>query len=173
VGKILPTRADEQSMQTSTHGPFTRAGVPVPARSSGPASLRRIGAEGDVELTPERVAGSNSQQLRIVGPGRRERAYRDSIAQLEQVAREKQAALRAASLVERGTARFVDRLERERESDREQLQDMQAQGNRLLVALGAMQRENERLAEELRDARTRIAAPRAKGLRGLLGRLLR
>ena len=69
-----------------------------------------------------------------------------------------------------------DRLERERESDRERLQVTQTQGNRLLVAMGAMQRENERLAEELQSVRGQIAAreskPRRGRLRGFLGRLL-
>ncbi len=120
--------------------------------------------DGDVELTP---------RLRIVGPGRRERQYVASIEQLEREALEKDSALIAATLIERGTERYVDRIEQERIADRKQLQEVQAQGNRLLVAMGSMQKENERLVGELQRANNRIAAAQTPGVFGRLRRLLR
>ncbi|HIK59327.1 MAG TPA: hypothetical protein EYF98_01395 [Planctomycetes bacterium] len=126
--------------------------------------MRRVSVDGDVELTP---------RLRIVGPGRRERQYVASIEQLEREALEKDSALIAATLIERGTERYVDRIEQERIADRKQLQEVQAQGNRLLVAMGSMQKENERLVGELQRANNRIAAAQTPGVFGRLRRLLR
>ncbi|MEO2164259.1 MAG: hypothetical protein ABGY29_17210 [bacterium] len=126
--------------------------------------MRRVSVDGDVELTP---------RLRIVGPGRRERQYVASIEQLEREALEKDSALIAATLIERGTERYVERIEQERIADRKQLQEVQAQGNRLLVAMGSMQKENERLVGELQRANNRIAAAQTPGVFGRLRRLLR
>ena len=140
------------------------ASIPKPARAAGPASLRRVAGQEDVELTP---------RLRIVGPGRRERQYITSIERLEHEALEKDSALDAATLIERGTERYVDRIEQERAADRERLQEVQAQGNRLLVTMGAMQKENERLVGELQRANNLIATAQTSGWFGRLRRLLR
>jgi hypothetical protein len=123
-----------------------------------------VSGDGDVEFTP---------RLRTIGPGRRERQYMASIEQLEREALEKDSALDAATLIERGTERYVDRIEQERVADRERLQQVQAQGNRLLVAMGAMQKENERLVGDLQRANGRIAAAQTPGVFGLLRRMLR
>ncbi|HJM57725.1 MAG TPA: hypothetical protein QF446_10400 [Planctomycetota bacterium] len=151
-------------METLKSGQSGHASIPRPARAAGPASLRRVSGEGDVELTP---------RLRIVGPGRRERQYIANVERLEREALKKDSALEAATLVERGTERYVDRLEHERVADRERLQEVQAQGNRLLVAMGAMQKENERLVGELQRANGRIAAAHTPGVLGRLRRMLR
>lgn len=151
-------------METLKTGKSGHASIPTPARAAGPASLRRVSGDGDVELTP---------RLRIIGPGRRERQYIENIEQLEREALVKDSALDAATLVERGTERYVDRIEQERAADRERLQEVQAQGNRLLVAMGAMQKENERLVGELQRATNRIAAAQTPGVLGRLRRLLR
>ena len=79
----------------------------------------------------------------------------------------------SSDLVGRGTERYVDRLEQERRVDRERLLEVQAQGDRLLVAMGAMQQENERLVGELHRAQGRIAAGEGSGVLGALRRWLR
>jgi hypothetical protein len=151
-------------METWKSGVSGPVSVTGPARAVGPASLRRVPGERDVELTP---------QVRVVGPGRLERGYQERIGRLERQASEKDDALGAASLIERGTERYVDRLEQERRVDRERLLKVQAQGNRLLVAMGAMQQENERLVGELHRAQGRIAAGEGSGVLGALRRWLR
>jgi hypothetical protein len=150
-----------ETLKTQKSG---HAAIPRPARAAGPATLRRVAGQEDVELTP---------RLQIVGPGRKERQYIASIERLEHEAQEKDSALCAATLIERGTERYVDRIEQERTADRERLQEVQAQGNRLLVAMGAMQRENESLVGELQRANSLIAAAPSPGLFGRLRRLLR
>lgn len=151
-------------METLKTGESGHASIPKPARAAGPASLRRVTGDGDVEFTP---------RLRIVAPGRRERQYIANAERLEREALEKDSALDAATLIERGTERYVDRIEQERVADRERLQQVQAQGNRLLVAMGAMQKENERLVGELHRANNLIAAAQTPGVFGLLRRMLR
>ena len=110
-------------------------------------------------------AGEPVVELRVVGPGRRERSYRARIAALYLDLDERAAELETARLVERGTNRLIDRVEAELERERHQQK-------RLLVAFGGLQRENEQLSAELTRARARLArldapAPR----RGLLARL--
>lgn len=114
---------------------------------------------------------------RVVGPGRRERAYLQRVAALErdvalherelaerardlaagERARAEQAdelarrtrELEVSALVERGAVRAATKLERKlAAADAESVRLQQAQ-NRLLVALGALQRENELLRERL------------------------
>lgn len=132
----------------------------APRRAAGPAEVRR--ESGVVELRPT--------PLRVVGPGRRERGYRRRIADLEEdlaatggesarLRRE----LEVARLVERGTDRFTDRLEGE-------LAEVRGQGHRLMVALGALQRENAGLREGLVAARRRRLPERRPFWRRLLGR---
>ncbi|MCP3916548.1 MAG: hypothetical protein GY711_13410 [bacterium] len=110
-------------------------------------------------------AGEPVVELRVVGPGRKERSYRERIASLYLELDERSAELETAHLVERGTGRLIDRVEAELDRERHQQK-------RLLVALGGLQRENEQLAEELNRARARLArldAPRER--RGLFARL--
>lgn len=99
----------------------------------------------------------------MVGPGRLERSYRARVRTLEEELQEglgKSAAalaaarreLETARLVERGSGRLLDRLETDLERTRER-------GRRLLVAMGAMQRENEELREALSLSMARALAP--------------
>lgn len=170
----------------------------------------------------DRESGERVHELvprpRVVGPGRRERAYLAKQAELERElalrvhalserSRElaqttselerRENELAAAALCERGAQRAADRLERRLEATREDAEALRASQNRLLVALGALQRENELLRERLASggARAIAATPtstvaaelafderaaasarpdaRAKARRGLLDRLRR
>jgi hypothetical protein len=148
-------------MDTRTTEPrveFPRPAPPLSRPGHRGAVVGRAGGtdassgEPAVELVPRESAPA----LRVVGPGRRERAYLRQISELgaelhaldaaqSEAARE----LRVARLVERGAGRWMDRMDRELERSRQQ-------GNRLLVALGASQRETAQLREELAAARARI-----------------
>lgn len=94
---------------------------------------------------------------RVTGPGRLERSYQDRIRGLEVEVERRVSALSTlrkeldvSQLVERGTARWADRVE-------DQVDIARRQANRLLVTLGALQRENEALRTELDGARSRLA----------------
>jgi hypothetical protein len=104
---------------------------------------------------------------RVIGPGRRERRY------LEQIA-ERERALEAAALVERGSARRLDRMERKLDAVREGALAAEQREKRLILALGALQRENELLREKLAlgagAARPRLAQPKK---RSFLSRVFR
>ena len=104
---------------------------------------------------------------RIVGPGRRERAYleRQQALQAEIAAYERE--IETISLVERGSARRLDRMERKLAAVREAVAALDQKEKRLILALGALQRENELLRERLA-----LALP-APAKRGILARLLR
>ncbi|MEZ6004439.1 MAG: hypothetical protein R3F33_09675 [Planctomycetota bacterium] len=115
-------------------------------------------------------------QPRPVGPGRIERGYQRQVARLSRDLEELEALhwttrkeLETAQLVERGTTRYVDRLEADRAAEA-------AQGRRLLVLVGTLQEENRRLqqrVEMLEQRQHRLAAPPAPQAkeRGLLRRL--
>jgi hypothetical protein len=128
----------------------------------------------------ERVVELVPQAPKVVGPGRREREYQQRIAALaRQEAQAREAAerlareLAVAEKVERGTQRRIDRLEDTVGREREAFQRSEEAQKRLLLALGAVQRENELLRERvlaLQAASTpRLEAPgqRARGLGGL------
>jgi hypothetical protein len=95
---------------------------------------------------------------RIVGPGRRERAYLERVASLER-------ALDIAGVIERGAARRATRLEREIAESRRAVETLEQREHRLILAMGALQNENERLRARLASARhAEIGrAPRALG----------
>jgi hypothetical protein len=105
---------------------------------------------------------------RVIGPGRRERQYIERIAERER-------ALEAAALVERGSARRLDRMERKLDAVREAALAAEQREKRLILALGALQRENELLREKLAlgagsAVRPRLAPPPR---RSFLARLFR
>lgn len=104
-----------------------------------------------------RVAGMD---LKLVGPGRKERAYLAKVAALERE-------IETVALVERGSARRLDRMERKLAANREAALVLEQKEKRLILALGALQRENELLREKLA---LQLTAPKP---RGLLARLLR
>ena len=118
-----------------------------------------------VQLTPE------SQDLlvpfprpRPVGPGRIELGLRQRVE--EAVAREREARELAAARerelellvrIERGSQRRLDRLEEAAQAAQAALEEAGQRENRLILALGALQRENELLRERAALA----AAPRS------------
>ncbi|MBL4771494.1 MAG: hypothetical protein JKY61_10220 [Planctomycetes bacterium] len=99
-----------------------------------------------------------------VGPGRLERAYQAQVARLSrelqsiqqaQVGSEKK--LEMARLVERGTLRYVDRME-------EQVQHREEKSRRALVLVGTLQHDNQMLQArilKLESRLQRLAAPQA------------
>ena len=89
---------------------------------------------------------------RVVGPGRRERAYLARIETLE--------------LIERGSARRLDKLEGALDEKRREAGELAQREKRMILALGALQRENELLRERLALAeRPRPALERARHAR--------
>ena len=103
---------------------------------------------------------------RVVGPGRRERAYLERQVQLEQAlgaaeqrAEKGERELQVAQLLERGADRRLDKLEGDLDRER-------GQQKRLLLAMGAMQQE----LQGLRSQVARLSAPEPPK-RSLLARL--
>jgi hypothetical protein len=107
---------------------------------------------------------------RVVGPGRRERQYQQRVAALERdvelraqelalraqevALRDQELALRTrelevSALVERGAVRAATKLEHKLADAGAAAEKLQQAQNRLLVALGALQRENELLRDRL------------------------
>ena len=86
---------------------------------------------------------------RVVGPGRRERTYVARIAALE-------AEIAVLEVVERGSSKRLDRMEQKE--------------HRLILALGALQKENEMLRERLAPALPPARAERRSWLARLLSR---
>jgi len=129
---------------------------------------------------PEFVLPARPPQLfvqrvdaRVVGPGRRERAYLERVAELESTLTSRARELEASTRLERGCQRLIDRLEHHVDLDREQLAQLQQQQKQLILALGAAQREVEMLREQLQlaaAAPVQLAAPRAGWFARLLGR---
>lgn len=113
---------------------------------------------------------------RIVGPGRREIAYLARVSGLEARLQEVEAtrasqsrALEAAALVDRGNSRRMDRLEGALGREREVVRALEQREKRWVLALGALQRENELLRERLAIGggiqRPQIAGGRTGGAR--------
>jgi hypothetical protein len=98
----------------------------------------------DVELTPRPAA-----RMRVVGPGRRERAYLERVRELEQRSDLLGRELDVSRRLERGCQRLIDRLEDRADADRERLAEAEQAQKRLVLALGALQRDNELLRERL------------------------
>jgi len=111
---------------------------------------------------------------RIVGPGRREREYLAKVAGLAATVAERERALEAAALVERGSARRLDRMEKKLEAVREVVALQEQKEHRLILALGALQRENEMLREKIAlgsaERRNRALPPRRSFLARLFHR---
>lgn len=124
----------------------TERELPTPSRAVGPAGLQTRGrdAEGlaEVDMLP-------SARPRAIGPGRKERAYQDRIAAAERE-------LETARLLERGSNRMIDRLERESAEARRM-------ERRLSFALGALQAQNLALQARL-DALATVETPTSRRL---------
>lgn len=113
---------------------------------------------------------------RVVGPGRRERGYCTRIEALDRALARAEAELDVSRLIERGTERYVDRVETERARERAALETERQRTCRLALAVGALQRETERLRDEVRRLESRTSAPLLAppaGPTSLLRRLLR
>ena len=148
--------------------------------ASAPSGLHRpqqqdpATGEPIVELQPTAPQG-----LRVSGPGRKERDYQSRIEDLEQAALRsarliatRKRELQMAALIERGSSRLVTRVEGELGQVRHERDELRQQGQRLVLTLGALQREAELLRKDLAQAKVRLAtlsAPRMQ--RGLWQRL--
>ena len=102
-------------------------------------------------------------RLRVIGPGRFERGYLQRLSGLAaevEIARERElrtteslrqtsASLEISRRVEHGCQRLVDRLEERLEQRTQALLESERQQKRLVLALGAMQRETELLRSQL------------------------
>lgn len=109
-----------------------------------------------VVLTPAGRGGHpRARGLRVTGPGRREREYLERVDVLSTVLDATRAELERAALVERGTGRLADRLERELAAGREREREVGQQLHRVLVALGSTQRELEEVRARLARAEAR------------------
>jgi len=124
-----------------------------------PSGVDPATGEPIVELQP-----APSQGLRVTGPGRREREYQRRVQDLEHAAdradRElaaQQRELQVAALVERGSSRLVTRVEGELGMIRNERDELRQQGQRLVLTLGALQREAELLRGDLETAKARLA----------------
>ncbi|MFT7679107.1 MAG: hypothetical protein ACI8QC_003106 [Planctomycetota bacterium] len=116
--------------------------IPAPPEASRGGHLRRLEALDPESGVPAVEWQPVDPQLRIVGPGRKERALRSEILEQREGRELAERALETAQLVERGTNRYVDRVEQEQRLEH-------AQNQRLLVALGALQESNQALRLEL------------------------
>ena len=173
-GKAWAECADGTLMNPSVSSEEARSPAQATAGALVERSGRMVDGEPEVLLRPV--------SLRVTGPGRKERAYQARIEVLEadaeaaacahgEVSRE----LEVARLIERGTERLTDRLEAEAVRSKEQLERVQDQGKRLMVALGALQGENQVLRAELEAARSRehrLLARSPRPRKPLLARLL-
>ncbi len=93
-----------------------------------------------------------------VGPGRIERGYQQQIAQLNGAVENLQSGhvtlerrLETARLVERGTDRYVNRVE-------SQLNRERSESKRLLVVLGSLHKENQMMLAEMARLESAMAA---------------
>ncbi len=119
--------------------------------------------------TPSLQPGAEKKLLPVktVGPGRLERSYQAQVARLSRELQSVQVAqnsaekeLETARLVERGTRRFVDRLE-------ELAQRREAKSRRALVLVGSLQHDNQILQAKigrLENHIQRLAAPKPPSL---------
>lgn len=109
-----------------------------------------------MELVPQSVPAAPRVPPRVVGPGRRERTYITRLENLQerlagateehvQIKRELDTSVR----LERGCQRLIDRMEVSWSEDRGRLDETQRQQKRLILSMGALQRENELLQERL------------------------
>ena len=120
-----------------------------------PISLGVSTGEKIVELTPA-PARTSADGPKVVGPGRRERGYLARLSNLEErlskeaeSRRHAERELDTSQRLERGCQRLIDRIEDRWSEDRDRLSLAEAQQKRMILALGALQRENEVLRERL------------------------
>ncbi len=117
--------------------------------------MRALDESGEpiVVIVPQAASGTVP---RVVGPGRRERTYLARVTELERE-------VELAGLVERGSVRRLDKLEGALDEQRREAQALAQREKRMVLALGALQRENELLHERLALAsRPPLALARAR-----------
>lgn len=105
--------------------------------------------------------------VKTVGPGRLERSYQAQVARLSRELQSVQQAqnsadkeLETARLIERGSQRFLDRLE-------DQAERREAKSRRALVLVGSLQNDNQILQAkigQLENRLQRLAAPKPSSL---------
>lgn len=142
------------------------AAIASPASDSRDFSPPQTGATAILSRAIDAATGEPIVELRpvappiarprVVGPGRLERGYLERIGALEEglrreldVRRAQERELETAALCERGATRAADRLERECERLEAERARTLAAHNRMILALGSLQRENELLRERL------------------------
>jgi hypothetical protein len=91
------------------------------------------------------VVAGEARALKVVGPGRRERGWREEVGRLDRRLEQAGRELETARLVERGSQRLLDRVEEELVRERGELGRLRQAQARLVLAMGALQRENEAL----------------------------
>lgn len=112
--------------------------------------------EPEFVLTPAGPGGHpRGRALRVVGPGRREREYQERVGELGAALEAARRELEQAALVERGTGRYVARVEADLAASAAREAEVRQQLHRTLVALGATQREVDGLREALAAASRR------------------
>lgn len=161
------------------------AGLTETKRALEPLGTRRLERPGGADATGEPVvelvtgaeeeigsARAEGAPMRVVGPGRMERGYVERIRFLEEEAEVRARSLDTAALVERGSMHLLDRMERQLDSEEEALERERAASRRVCVMLGALQRDNEVLREELESAKGQLARLEAPRKRTLVQRLL-
>ena len=126
----------ERAAEASTRQPQSA----TPAAAGQHASLRTVGRDAEGLAQVELVPGARP---RPVGPGRKERAYLERIQAAERE-------LETSRLLERGTNRLLDRLERESVEAR-------AMERKLSFALGALQAQNLALQAQNRALQAQLA----------------
>ena len=132
-------------------------GVLTAQRSDGVGTRRAApvgGGGGPIKATPA---------LRIVAPGRLERAYQARIGELKE-------ALETSSLVERGAQRCCDRMEGRLEQTEQHLEQSRQVERRLCATLGSLERENSLLRERIGRLGEGRRRTRQRWLAVLLGR---
>lgn len=146
--------------------------APVAPAASGTPRRAERRADG-VWLVPAEAAEPERPPLRVrvVGPGRVERGYRETIealdGQIETLDGQIEALdgelagvrgeLATARLVERGSQRLIDRIEEDLGRQRGENRELRQAQARLAVGLGALQTENEALRGECEALRRRVA----------------
>jgi hypothetical protein len=148
--------------------PDSQAGPPLSAiEDSSPEDLRIVEIVPRAIVPRAIVPGARIGAPRLVGPGRRERAYLERVAALERELaridaqrteledRERRLAveLEMVSLLERGSERRLNRAERTLSETQAEIRLREQREHRLILALGALQNENQRLSRKLESLR--------------------
>ena len=161
-----------------------RAAFPADGDPVGESSDRGLLVPARGRPGPAPGSGSGAPAPRVVGPGRRELAYRARIERLEgELVRggERRARLarrlETSQRLERGCQALLDRMEARAQADRGERRALEQRERRLVLALGALQRENELLQERLavppgRRRALPAAAAEPRRRPGFLARLL-